>query len=255
MSDDQRNQEPRGLVRVMRKGVLVPLVALIAVLGLLTVILAGRSTKTPLPGGASKSAPADGLAGFRVTPVEPAPGLSLRDYRGKLVNLSAYRGKAVLVTFLYTHCPDVCPLITSNLRVAQAKLGAEASKLQIVAVSVDPHGDTPPRRRGVPEGARDDRPHGVPARRRGHAARHRLEGVEGRLCSAIPRTRSSSPTRRSSTGSAPAGSSAPSTRPTSTPGTSCTTSPSSPPRRCFADTLSGPSSHSWRLAAWCSPRF
>jgi protein SCO1/2 len=46
------------------------------------------------------------------------------------------------VTFLYTHCPDVCPLIASNLRVAQNLMGSKvASRAQIVAVSVDPRGD------------------------------------------------------------------------------------------------------------------
>ncbi len=60
------------------------------------------------------------------------------------MNLASYKGKAVLVTFLYTNCPDVCPLITSNLRVALNLMGpAAASKVQIIAVSVDPHGDTP----------------------------------------------------------------------------------------------------------------
>ena len=60
------------------------------------------------------------------------------------MNIASYRGKAVLVTFLYTHCPDVCPLITSQLRVAQNLMGAAtASKAQIIAVSVDPSGDTP----------------------------------------------------------------------------------------------------------------
>ena len=50
----------------------------------------------------------------------------------------------MLVTFLYTNCPDICPLITSNLRVAQNLMGPRtASKVQIIAVSVDPRGDTP----------------------------------------------------------------------------------------------------------------
>ncbi len=46
------------------------------------------------------------------------------------------------MTFIYTHCPDVCPLITSNLRVAQNLMGSKvAAKAQIIAVSVDPRGD------------------------------------------------------------------------------------------------------------------
>ena len=79
-----------------------------------------------------------------LSPVAPAPPLALRDNVGQPVNIDSYRGKAVLVTFLYTHCPDVCPLITSNLRVAQNLMGpAVASKAQIIAVSADPRGDTP----------------------------------------------------------------------------------------------------------------
>jgi protein SCO1/2 len=79
-----------------------------------------------------------------LTPPQPAPPLELRNYLGQPVNIDSYRGKAVLVTFLYTNCPDICPLIASNLRVAQNLMGpATASKVQIIAVSVDPKGDTP----------------------------------------------------------------------------------------------------------------
>ncbi|MHB8531590.1 MAG: SCO family protein [Solirubrobacteraceae bacterium] len=79
-----------------------------------------------------------------LTPATPAPPLTLRNYLGKRIDLASYRGKAVLITFIYTHCPDVCPLITSNLGVAQNLMGAKtASKVQVIAVSVDPKGDTP----------------------------------------------------------------------------------------------------------------
>jgi protein SCO1/2 len=79
-----------------------------------------------------------------LSPPRAAPPLALRNYLGQPVNIAADRGKAVLVTFLYTHCPDVCPLITANLRVAQNLMGpALAAKAQIIAVSVDPRGDTP----------------------------------------------------------------------------------------------------------------
>jgi len=79
-----------------------------------------------------------------LTPVRPAPPLQLKNYLGKTVNIDSYRGKAVLVTFLYTNCPDICPLITSDLRVAQNLMGPKvSSKAQIIAVSVDPKGDTP----------------------------------------------------------------------------------------------------------------
>jgi protein SCO1 len=76
-------------------------------------------------------------------PVRQAPPLELKNYLGQPVNIHSYRGKAVLVTFVYTHCPDVCPLMVGNLHNAQALLGKEAPKAQIIAVSVDPKGDTP----------------------------------------------------------------------------------------------------------------
>jgi protein SCO1 len=74
---------------------------------------------------------------------KPAPPLALKDSLGKPVNIDDYRGKAVLVTFIYDHCPDVCPLIVGNLHTSLQELGPDASKLQIIAVSVDPKGDTP----------------------------------------------------------------------------------------------------------------
>jgi protein SCO1 len=118
--------------------------------GLLVLVLAAGGVALFATGGKSSASPhkaqaSDGrLDGAALTPVQAAPALSLRNYLGQKVNLASYRGKAVLVTFLYTNCPDICPLITSNLRVALNLMGpAEASKVQVVAVSVDPRGDTP----------------------------------------------------------------------------------------------------------------
>jgi protein SCO1 len=82
-------------------------------------------------------------AGIASAPSKPAPPLALNDSLGHPVNLDQYRGKAVLITFIYTHCPDTCPLIVGNLHTAQSELGPNARKLQIIAVSVDPRGDTP----------------------------------------------------------------------------------------------------------------
>jgi protein SCO1 len=76
-------------------------------------------------------------------PPAPAPDFTLRSSTGQLVRLSQFRGKAVLLTFIYDHCPDVCPLIVSNLHNALLRLGSQASKVQVIAVSVDPKGDTP----------------------------------------------------------------------------------------------------------------
>jgi protein SCO1 len=90
----------------------------------------------------STSAQSGNFDGLVSKPTKPVPPLALDNSLGQPVNIDSYRGKAVLVTFIYTHCPDICPLIVGNLHTAQQELGSEASKLQIIAVSVDPKGDT-----------------------------------------------------------------------------------------------------------------
>lgn len=127
----------------LRPGLLLPLALLIAVVGALSFLLVRGPGKPTLPGGAQQSAPGSGYFGTLALPAKQAPPIHLRNYLGQPVTLSEYRGKAVLVTFLYTHCPDICPLIASNLRVTLNMLGARASQAQIIAVSVDPRGDTP----------------------------------------------------------------------------------------------------------------
>ncbi|MDQ6817884.1 MAG: SCO family protein [Actinomycetota bacterium] len=84
-----------------------------------------------------------GLQGLILRPAKSAPPLALRNFTGRPVGLSAFRGKAVLVTFVYVHCPDVCPLIVAGLAAAQRQLGREARRVQILAVTVDPRRDTP----------------------------------------------------------------------------------------------------------------
>lgn len=71
-----------------------------------------------------------------------APDFALFDQRDRLVRLSTLRGDAVLVTFLYTHCADVCPLTAERLNQALLALGRSRSRVRVLAVSVDPTGDT-----------------------------------------------------------------------------------------------------------------
>ncbi len=123
---------------------LLPLIAILVIAGGFAVLLQGTSHNSqPLPGGVHSAKSATFL-GSELDPRKQAPPLSLRNYLGGArVNVDQFRGRAVLVTFLYTHCPDVCPLIAANLRVAQNLMGPKvAAKAQIIAVSVDPHGDT-----------------------------------------------------------------------------------------------------------------
>ncbi len=73
-----------------------------------------------------------------------APDFTLTDgVTGKSLTLSSLRRNTVALAFLYTRCPDVCPLTAGQFRAAQRTLGDDASKVEFVAVSVDPEGDTP----------------------------------------------------------------------------------------------------------------
>ena len=127
----------------MRKQVLdfrllLALLALVVIAGVVALLASGGSSKST-----SNAARPSYEASAVLTPVRTAPPLALRNYLGAPVNITSYRGRAVFVTFLYTNCPDICPLITSQLRGAQNLMGpAVASKAEIIAVSVDPKGDT-----------------------------------------------------------------------------------------------------------------
>jgi protein SCO1/2 len=72
-----------------------------------------------------------------------APDFALRDQDGKVVRMAGQRGRAVVVAFLYTKCPDVCPLIAGNLNAALRRLGPLRPGTRVLAVSVDPKNDTP----------------------------------------------------------------------------------------------------------------
>ena len=90
--------------------------------------------------GACAPAP---LAGTELGSTD-APDFTLTDgVSGRTVTLSAQRGQVVALTFLYTTCPDVCPLTATRFRASQAELQSDSSRVTFIAVSVDPDRDTP----------------------------------------------------------------------------------------------------------------
>lgn len=123
-----------------------------AVIALLAVLIAGRlaapgdepdqeagfaifdgSTRSAFRGGALPP----GVSGA------PAPRVVLDDARGDRVDTHRLRGRPYVVTFLYVDCEDVCPLIGAELKQALERLGPRARDVTMIAVSVDPRGDTP----------------------------------------------------------------------------------------------------------------
>ena len=72
-----------------------------------------------------------------------AADFRLTDHRGNSTSLDQYNnGKVVVLTFLYTYCPDVCPIVAHHVKSVYESLGDDAGDVSIVIVSVDPERDT-----------------------------------------------------------------------------------------------------------------
>ena len=68
--------------------------------------------------------------------------LALADHHGKARTLADFRGKAVVIFFGFTQCPDVCPTALSALAEAMRRLGPDAARVQVLFVTIDPERDT-----------------------------------------------------------------------------------------------------------------
>ena len=94
--------------------------------------------------GCDKLAPSK--PAFHAIDVTGAPlgrSLALTDHNGVQRSLADFRGKAVLVNFGYTQCPDVCPATLATLAEAMKQLGSDADRVQVLFITVDPERDTP----------------------------------------------------------------------------------------------------------------
>lgn len=80
--------------------------------------------------------------GVLIDPPAPAADFTLTDQNGQEYTLADRRGRAVLVFFGYTNCPDVCPITLSEYRRIKAILGEQAAAVEFVYITVDPERDT-----------------------------------------------------------------------------------------------------------------
>lgn len=69
-------------------------------------------------------------------------GVALTDTDGKRRRIEEFRNQVTVVFFGFTRCPDACPTTLARLRQVRAALGPQASKMQVVLVSLDPERDT-----------------------------------------------------------------------------------------------------------------
>ena len=78
-----------------------------------------------------------------LTGADYAKDFQLPDTDGKVRSLKDFRGKAVVVFFGYTQCPDVCPTTMADIAQAKKLLGADGAKVQGIFITIDPERDTP----------------------------------------------------------------------------------------------------------------
>ena len=118
----------------------------------LSLIISELHAHSPIP-------PKKGEIGRRETNVA-APSFTLIDQAGKQFNFRPASGKVVLVTFVYTTCPDVCPLFSAHFAAIQRSLQEEKREdYLLLSISTDPKRDTPAKLKAYAEAFKADVKH------------------------------------------------------------------------------------------------
>jgi len=86
--------------------------------------------------------PKPGFKSSDITGSDCCRDFRLTDQNGKTRTLADFRGKAVVIFFGYTQCPDVCPTTMADLKWVRQQLGADAQRVQVLFVTLDPERDT-----------------------------------------------------------------------------------------------------------------
>lgn len=104
---------------------------LLIALSVLALVLAGCGPQRPE------------FKGTDITGVDWGKDFRLTDHTGKARTLADFRGKAVVVFFGYTHCPDVCPTTLAEMANVMKRLGKDAERVQVLFITLDPARDKP----------------------------------------------------------------------------------------------------------------
>jgi protein SCO1/2 len=110
---------------------------------LAALLCAGCQEKSAAPASqAAASAPAPAFVNTDVTGLGYAHDFALKDFNGKPRTMADFKGKAVVIFFGYTQCPDICPTTMHDLGEVMKQLGPSADKVQVLFITVDPERDT-----------------------------------------------------------------------------------------------------------------
>lgn len=78
-----------------------------------------------------------------VTGADWGRDFTLQDADGRTVRLADFKGRCVMLFFGFTQCPDVCPTSLARAADVMQRLGPQASRLQVIFITVDPERDSP----------------------------------------------------------------------------------------------------------------
>jgi protein SCO1/2 len=106
--------------------------------------------------GCERAAPPHHFNAIDLTGARYAQGFNLPDFDGKPRTLADFKGKVAVVFFGYTQCPDACPTTMAELAGILKTLGPDASRIQVVFISVDPSRDSPALLKGYVTNFRPD---------------------------------------------------------------------------------------------------
>src|SRR5205807_8692172 len=86
----------------------------------------------------------------RLAVIRQAPGFALVDTDDRKTTLEQFRGKVVLVSFIFTTCNGSCPATTHRMAKVQDALAGDPNckdRVQLLSITLDPERDTPARLR------------------------------------------------------------------------------------------------------------
>ena len=92
--------------------------------------------------GCERAAPPHHFNAIDLSGAQYAHDFNLPDFDGKPRTLADFKGKVTAIYFGYTQCPDACPTTLAELASVEKSLGADAARLQVIFITVDPSRDT-----------------------------------------------------------------------------------------------------------------
>ncbi len=123
-----------------KRAIVLPLLTTALLLAFVIALIAGGRSGSSSPSSPASPGAGSGFEGAALGAGAPAPDFTLADQSGRRVSLSSYRGRVVILAFLYSTCGSSCTVIAQQIRGALDEL---PHPVPVLIVSADPRADTP----------------------------------------------------------------------------------------------------------------